>query len=123
MKTKFNFLGETIISLFLVGLLVFFINPLDLLMPKELHLFMIPSLILFFVIFAGVVWKEKTTDERQELHKFIASRFAYFASVSILVIGIIYQSIYGSIDPWLVIAVCVILLSKIFGLMYGHFKH
>ncbi|MEK7551258.1 MAG: hypothetical protein AAB532_01525 [Patescibacteria group bacterium] len=123
MNNKFNFLGETIISLFLVGLLVFFINPLDLLMPKELHLFMVPTLILFFVIFAGVVWKEKTTDERQELHKLIASRFAYFASVTILVIGIIYQSYYGSIDPWLVIAVCVILLSKIFGLIYGYIKH
>jgi len=67
MKSNFNFLGETIISLFLIGLLVFFINPLDLLMPKQLHLFMIPTLVLLFVFFTAIIWKEKTSDERQQL--------------------------------------------------------
>ena len=123
MKTNFNFLGETIISLFLIGLLIFFINPLDLLMPKQLHLFMIPTLVLLFIFFAAIIWKEKTSDERQQLHRFIASRFAYFASVTVLFLGIIYQSTYNAVDPWLIIAVCVILLSKIAGLVYGHLKH
>ncbi len=123
MKNNLNFLGETLISLFLVGLLIFFVNPLDLLMPKELHLFMIPTLVLLFVVFTAIIWKEKAIDEREQLHKYISARFAYFASITVLVLGIIYQSAYNAVDPWLIIAVCVILLSKLIGLVYGHFRH
>ena len=120
---KDKFLGEIIISLFLVGLLIFFINPLDLLMPQPLHPFMIPTLVALFIIFAAILWKEKPGDEREQLHKLIASRFAYFAAVSVLVISVVVQSLQGKIDPWLVITLCIALLAKILGLIYGHVKH
>ena len=81
------------------------------------------GILIFFYIFYFTNTKEKTSDERQQLHRFIASRFAYFASVTVLFLGIIYQSAYNAVDPWLIIAVCVILLSKIAGLVYGHLKH
>ena len=121
MKNKF--IGEIIISFLLIGLLVFFINPLDLFMPHVLHPFMVPFLILLFVIFAGFLWKEKPGDEREQLHKFIASRFAYFAGILILIIGIIFQSTNEAVDPFLIIAVSVMLLAKILGLVYGKLKH
>lgn len=121
MKNKF--VGEIIISLVLIGLLVFFINPLDLLMPQQMHPFMIPILVLLFIIFTALLWKETPGDEREQLHKFIASRFAYFAAVSILIIAIVFQSFHGQIDLWLIIAICITLLAKIFGLIYGYIKH
>ena len=121
MKNKL--IGEIIISLALIGLLVFFINPLDLLMPHMLHPFMVPFLIVLFIIFAGFLWKEKPGDEREQMHKFIASRFAYFATIAILIVGVILESFKGEIDPWIVIAICVGLLAKIFGFIYGYFKH
>ena len=121
MKSKF--MGEIIISLALIGLLVFFINPLDLLMPRALHPFMVPFLIALFIIFAGLLWKETPGDEREQMHKFIASRSAYFAIVATLIIGIVLQSFKGEIDPWIVIALCIGLLAKIIGLIYGHIKH
>lgn len=121
MKNKF--VGEVIISLLLVGLLAFFINPLDLLMPHSLHPFMVPFLVVFFIIFAGLLWKETPGDERKQMHKFIASRSAYFAMITTLIIGIILQSFKGEIDPWIVIAACVGLLAKILGLIYGYLKH
>lgn len=120
---KNNFIIEVIISLGLISLLVFFINPLDLLMPQQMHPFMVPTLVLLFIVFAALLWKEKPGDEREQLHKFIASRFAYFAGITVLVIGIIYQSLNYAIDPWLVIAVNAMLLAKIVGRIYGHFKH
>lgn len=128
MKNKLSFssnkfLGEIVISLLLIGLLIFFINPLDLLMPKSLHPFMIPFLIVLFIVFAGLLWKETPGDEREQSHKFIASRFAYFTSVTTLILGVIYQSFKGVIDPWLIIAISVALLAKILGLIYGHIKH
>lgn len=121
MKNKF--VGEIIISLVLIGLLVFFINPLDLLMPQPLHPFMVPFLVVLFIIFAGLLWKETPGDEREQLHKFIASRFAYFAVITTLIIGIIFQSLRSEIDPWLIIAICIALLAKILGLVYGYLKH
>lgn len=120
---KNNFIGETIISLVLIGLIVFFINPLDLLMPQPLHPFMVPFLVVIFTILAGLLWKETPGDEREQLHKFIASRLAYFAVIATLIVGVIFQSFKGEIDPWLVIAVCIALLAKIFGLTYGHIKN
>lgn len=121
MKNKF--VGEISISLALVGLLVFFVNPLDLFMPNALHPFMVPFLLVLFIIFTGFLWKEAPGDEREQMHKFIASRFAYFATISTLVAGIVLQSFGGGIDPWIVVAISVGLLAKIFGIIYGHIRH
>lgn len=121
MKNKF--IGETVISLALIGILVFFINPLDLLMPQPLHPFMVPFLVVLFIIFAGLLWKETPGDEREQLHKFIASRLAYFAVIATLIFGVIFQSFKGEVDPFLIIAICIALLAKTLGLIYGYIKH
>lgn len=121
MKNKL--VGEITILLALIGLLVFFINPLDLLMPRMLHPFMVPFLAILFIMFAGFLWKETPGDEREQLHKYIASRSAYFATITALIVGVILQSFKGEIDPFLVIAICVGLLTKIISLIYGHIKH
>ncbi|MBI3559811.1 hypothetical protein HY087_01640 [Candidatus Gottesmanbacteria bacterium] len=120
---KNNFVGEIVISLALIGLLVFFINPLNLFMPQPLHPFMVPFLVVLFIFFAGLLWKETPGDERDQLHKLIASRFAYFAVTATLIVGVVLQSFKGEVDPWLIITICIALLAKIFGLMYGHIKH
>ncbi|MBI5356226.1 hypothetical protein HZB78_01275 [Candidatus Collierbacteria bacterium] len=121
MKNKF--IGEAIISLVLVGLLVFFINPLDLLMPQPLHPFMVPFLVVLFIVFTGFLWKETPGDEREQFHKFIASRFAYFAVITTLIFGVVFQGFKGEVDPFLIIGICIALLAKILGLIYGHIKY
>jgi hypothetical protein len=123
MNMKNKFAGEIIISLALVGLLVFFVNPLDLLMPHVLHPFMVLFLAVLFIIFAGFLWKETPGDEREQLHKFIASRFAYFAVIATLIVGVVFQSFKEEVDPFLIIGICIALLAKILGLIYGHIKH
>lgn len=123
MNMKNKFIGEVIISLTLIGLLIFFIDPLNLFMPRSLHPLMIPFLIVLFIVFAGFLWRETPGDEREQLHKFIASRFAYFAAIAALITGVVLQSFQGQIDPWLIYAICIALLAKILGLIYGHIKH
>ncbi len=120
---KNNYLGEIIISTLLIGLLIFFVNPFDLLMPHMLHPFMAPFLVVLLVILLGFLWKEHSGDEREILHRYISSRFAYFSSVLILIVGIVYESFHGNIDPWLVISVCLILLAKLLGLIFARIKH
>ena len=118
-----TFFGEAIISGALIILLAFFLNPLELMMPDSMHAIMVPLLLVLFVVFASILWKETPGDERAHLHKFIASRFAYFASVTGLIIAIIFQSVKNAIDPWLVIVLCFILPAKIAGLIYGYIRH
>jgi hypothetical protein len=120
---KNNVLGEIIISLLLIGLLVFFLNPVGLLMPRQMHPLMIPLLVILFVIFAAFVWKEQPGDERAQLHKFIASRFAYFGGLAILLVAILVEHTAKAIDPWLIIVLCVMLLAKIAGILYSYWKH
>lgn len=120
---KNNFFGETIISIALIILLILFINPTDLLMPQEMHQLMVPLLVILFIVFSGFLWKEKAGDEREQLHKFISSRFSYFAVIATLIVGVIIQSSKGVIDPWLIIAICIALLAKIIGRFYGHFRN
>lgn len=121
MKNKYT--GEVIISILLIGLLICFIKPMDFFMPESLHPFMIPSLVVLFIVLVGLLWKETPGDEREQLHKLIASRFSYFGVVTVLIIGVIFQSFQGKIDPWLVIAICIMLIAKFLGLIYGNLKH
>lgn len=119
---KNNFIGEIVISGILLGLLIFFVNPMDITMPEQMHEVMGPVLVIFFAIVLGVGWKEAAGDERENLHKLIASRFAYFAGIAALLTGIIVQSSHNVLDSWLVITVTVMLLAKIVGLIYGYLK-
>lgn len=121
MKNKF--IGELVLTCALIGLLLFFLNPLLVFLPRPMHPFMIPLLVILLIIFTGMLWKERPSDEREQLHTLIASRFAYFAGVATLTIALIIQHGQGTIDPWLIIAICIMLLAKIFGLLYGHLRH
>lgn len=121
MKNKFIY--ELVLSVALIALLVFFLNPLVEMMPRTMHPFMIPLLVILFIIFAAMLWKERPIDEREQLHTFIASRFAYFSGIALLTVAIVIQHTKGFIDPWLIIITCVMLLAKIVGLLYGNMKH
>lgn len=91
-------------------------------MPQMMHPLMLPLLIILFLVLAGFVWKEIPGDERQQLHKYISTRFAYFAGITVLFIGICIEVHYDSLDIWLVIALCMMLFSKFIGLLYAYWK-
>ena|SRR5215469_10495526 len=120
---KNNFFGEIIISLLLIGVLISLSDPMYLLMPKGMYPLITPLLLALLIIFAGILWKERPGDEREHLHKFMASRSAYFAGIVVLIIAIALQSIHREIDIWLIITVCIMLLAKIAGIIYGHIKY
>ncbi len=92
-------------------------------MPHLMHPFMLPLLIILFLALAGFVWKETRGDEREQLHKFIATRFAYFAGITTLFISVCIETLSGNLDIWLVIALCVMLLSKFIGFVYAYIRH
>lgn len=116
-------LSEIIVSVVFILLLTFFLNPFHLLMPDPLLTMMIVSLLILFGLFAGFIFKETVRDERENLHRFIAARFAYLVGMGVLVIGIIVQSLKHDVDLFLVVTLIVMVLAKLSGFIYAKSKH
>ena len=68
---------------------------------------------IFFMFFAGLVWYEKAEDEREMVLRDKAGRAGYIGGLSILMVGFVIQSFYHQSDPWLTVALLVMILSKV----------
>lgn len=115
---KTNYTSEIIISIILILLTVLLLNPFKFWMPTSVHMIMLVAIAILFILFAGFIWKEKSADEREQIHKSVAGRWAYLIGTAILVIGIIAQTIQHVLDPWLVIALVVMVLTKLGSYIY-----
>lgn len=73
---------------------------------------------LLVIAFIAVSWKEQALDEREELHRAKAGRIAYIATVLTLTLGIIIQTANETLDPWLIITLLIMILSKLLARMY-----
>ena len=120
---KNNIFQESIISVILIVLLALFINPFNFWMPNSIHMMMILVFAIVFILFASLVWKENSKDEREGLHKMIAGRIAFLTGTILLVLGIIIQSINHEIDNWLVFTLGAMILAKIFGHIYSKINY
>jgi len=117
MKNKiFN---EITFSIVLVALLLLFTDPLMFWMPSKLVYMLIAGLIAVFAVFAGLVWREKPKDERDERHRMFAGRIGYLLGSGFLIVGIVWQTITSHPDPWLIAALVGMVLGKLIGLSYG----
>ena len=116
--------NEIIVAVVFIILILLFLNPFGLWMPDMLVYMMIAGVAILFALFAGFVWKEKACDEREQLHKMIASRLAYLVGVGVLVLGIAVQGFtVAHVDPWLLIALLAMILGKIIGFFYSRSRY
>lgn len=114
---------ELFISVVFLLLLIFFLNPLNIFMPSELVMLLTLTLVVLFIIFAVFIFKEKAADEREVLHRYIANRYAYLLGSGTLVLAIVVQEMQHRLDPWIVIALTVMVFAKIVGLLYSRMKY
>ncbi len=119
MKFLNQLFGETAVALVLIVLLVCFINPLDWWMTDAVHMTLLGLVAAFFAIFAMFIWRESVSDEREQLHRFIAARLAYTAGGMILLVGTVLQAMAHAIDPWLPAALAGMVFAKILGRVYA----
>lgn len=104
---------DIIIGLILIGILAVFLNPTHLLMPDSVNMMLILALILGFLSFIGLVWREQASDEREAAHIGKAGRLSFFSGAAVLVAGIVIQAMQHNIDPWLLYALSVMVLAKL----------
>jgi peptidoglycan/LPS O-acetylase OafA/YrhL len=75
-------------------------------------------LAILFISFSLFFWKERAVDERDETHRNFASRLGYLAGSSILVIGIIVNTLQHKFDPWLVLTLLAMVIAKLISRVY-----
>ncbi len=113
---------ETISAFAILGIAILFLNPGHLAMPETLVSMLIVSFIISFLTFAAYLFREKASDEREAVHILTAGRISYLVGVGALIAGIIFQALQHEIDPWLVIALCAMVFSKLLSRIYSRFK-
>ena len=113
---------EIIIALFLIGFLILFLSPIDLLMPMTTGTMSILLVAVLFMVFSSLVFREKSRDERENVLKMNAGRISFLAGSIIAVIGILYQSTTHNIDPWLVYTLIGMILAKTTTRLYSSYR-
>jgi len=110
---------EILTALGLVVILTFLMDPMGMYYHNMTVVFSITILILLFVSFSIFVWKDKPADEREEVHQSFAGRVAFLSGTALMIIGVVVQSFNHAIDFWLVLALIVMIISKLIALRYS----
>lgn len=117
-----NNLKETIVGAVLLVLAVLLLNPLNFWMPDMMLVGMLGLTLGAFALFAGFVLREKVQDERELAHRMLAGRVAFLVGSALLTLGIVVQATRHEVDPWLVIALVAMVLSKLVVRIYSDSK-
>ncbi len=114
MKKAKEYVNETGIAVLMLVVLFFLLNPMDVLMLSMVEMSLVISLAVLFILFAGLIWKEASHDEREEYHRLRAGRYGYLVGLTVAVVGIVYQASQHILDPWLVYVLSGMIIAKVF---------
>lgn len=118
-----SFLLELGVSIALVGVLILFLLPGELLMPMNSETMITVVLSVLFIVFAALVFRESSKDERENVLRMNAGRVSFLLGSVIAIVGILYQSLSHEIDPWLVITLIGMVLAKTLTRFYSTIKN
>ena len=108
-----NNIIEKVVAGALILIAVLLLNPFNFWMPDMMVFGMLAFTLVLFGLFASFILRENTQDERDEYHRTLAGRNAFLAGSAVLIIGIMIEGYMHAVDPWLVIALTVMLVVKI----------
>lgn len=113
-----NFKKEIGVSIALVFLLALILNPFDILMPTMAQVAVLAFTVAAFGVFASFILKESARDEREGAHRMFAGRVAFLAGATVLILGIVVQGVWATIDVWLVAALVAMVVGKVAARVY-----
>jgi hypothetical protein len=106
----------------LAAVLVFFLLALADLIPfwmpmmGEMLALLVVSILM--LVWAGFIMKDVAHDEREVALKMKSGRMAYLSGLAVLMIALIVQGMQHTIDPWIAIALAVMVVSKLVARVY-----
>ena len=118
-----EFFSETVVGIVMLLLIVILVNPTGMLMATSTEMMLLVGIVLLFGLFTLFVWRERAGDEREIMHRMLADRIGFLAGSATLMLGIIVESFKHELSDWLLLALGVMVLAKIFGSIYGRLKH
>lgn len=118
-----NKLSESVVAMLLVVVSALFLFKESLVMPMGMSMVLVVIFLIAFLMYVGVIWNEKAGDEREGVHILQAGRNAFLVGVTILMVGIVKESFLGNIDPWLVVGLIGMVVSKVASRIYSQIKH
>ena len=115
-----NNILSIVVALVLCGLLLMLTDPLMLWMPPMVVMFVILAIAVVMSFWVGFVLKEKARDERELVLRMNAGRIAYLSGVTVLTVALIVQVLtVHQTDPWIAIALAVMVITKILARLYA----
>ena len=111
---------ELTIGVIFILVLLLLLNPFGLFMPDRLVYIMLIGIVVLFGVHAWFIATSKPSDEREQLHNFIANRSAYLAGTAVLIVGAVYEGVTSyEINTWILLALGVMLIIKLSSLLYS----
>jgi hypothetical protein len=110
MKNNFK---EAVVTVSLIVIAILLLNPFHFWMPDMVVVCMLAITLGLFGIFASFILRETMIDEREAQHRTLAGRNAFLAGSGVLTLGIVFQGYVHTVDPWLVVALVVMIVVKI----------
>jgi len=108
-----NNIKEIILTICIIVIAVLLLNPFEFWMPNLLVMCMLATILGLFGLFAGLILREGSKDERDDIHKGLAGRNAFLVGSVILVLGIVVQGYDHKVDPWIVLALISMIVAKV----------
>ncbi|MBM3272065.1 hypothetical protein FJY94_02150 [Candidatus Kaiserbacteria bacterium] len=118
-----NDLSRILVAGVLVVLLVSLCDPFMLLMPSAVQMAALLAATLFAVVWAGFVVAEQSHDERELVHRMHAGHIAYLSGIGVLTVALLVQGFEHAIDPWILVALGVMVVSKVAARWYSERYH
>ena len=88
-------------------------DPFMLWMPAPAQMTALVAAAVFAALWAGFVAYEKSRDERELTHTMQAGRVAYLSGIAVLTLALVFQGFSHTIDPWVMYALGVMVVSKL----------
>lgn len=110
MASKTLHIAIAVVLIILLGLLS---DPFMLYMPEALAMLVLLGAAALAAVWAGFVMYERSRDEREAAHKATAGHAAYLSGIAILTVALVVQGLSHNIDPWVTLALGVMVISKL----------
>lgn len=113
-----NNILHIILACVLVVLFVLLSDTFMVWMPPMAATLALLAVAVVMCVWAGFVMKEQAGDEREMIHRMNAGRVAYLGGIAVLTVAFIAQGFSHAIDPWITIALAVMVVSKLVARIY-----
>lgn len=115
-------MNKKYLHIIVAGVLAFFLLALaDLVpfwMPMMGEMTALLLVVILLLVWAGFVLQENAHDEREVLLKMKAGRVAYLSGLGVLMLALVVQGMNHTIDPWIAVALAVMVVTKLFTRLY-----